>query len=102
MVVWASPGYLRQTRGWVWFELAYAELIEQSLDVDSIHDTGLRSYPFVVPIFRGLRIKTVERTPLLGYWQRNLVPHGRDFPIDRVAQRLIDFHAANAADRSGD
>src|SRR5438874_1319754 len=33
MVAWISRAYLTSTRGWVWLELAYAELVERSLNV---------------------------------------------------------------------
>src|SRR5262245_45655321 len=63
LVAWISPSYLATSRGWVWMELAYAELIEQSLNLGSI---GLQ-HPYIVPVYRQLSVQLLERTPWLGY-----------------------------------
>src|SRR6266446_3463245 len=32
MLAWVTPAYLKNKRGWVWFELCYAEILEASLN----------------------------------------------------------------------
>ena len=68
MIIWVTPSYLKNLRGWVWFELCYAELLESSLN----ERPSNLSLPYIVPVFRGTKIQRVERTPLLPYWQRSL------------------------------
>jgi hypothetical protein len=86
--IWITPAYLRSLRGWVWIELAYAELIELSLTITFL---DLR-YPYIVPIFRDVTVNQLERTPLLDYWQRKLVMPNREYSLDELAQKLVEFY----------
>jgi hypothetical protein len=90
MIVWVTPAYLDGgARGWVWVELAYAELLEISLNYPSPPGR----FPYIVPVFRGVRIGRVARTPLLPYWQRPLMtPQGRRYPIVEIARTLVAFY----------
>jgi hypothetical protein len=84
-VFWVTPEYLKNERGWVWMELAYAELIEESANLRTMDHK-----PYIVPIFRKVAIQDIERTPLLAHWQENL---GRsDVAMKEIAQRLVDFY----------
>jgi hypothetical protein len=97
LVVWITPAYLRTRRGWVWMELAYAELIELSLNYQSL---GL-PYPYIIPVFQGVSLAQVARTPLLSYWQRSLLyPPGKALPVPEIARKLVDFHDQEALKRS--
>lgn len=87
-VIWATPAYLQSVRGWVWMELAYAELIELSLNSGTL---DLR-HPYIVPVFRNITVAQLERTPLLGYWQRQLVVPNQDYSFNEIAQKLVEFH----------
>jgi hypothetical protein len=95
MVAWISPEYLRSLRGWVWMELAYAELIELSLNSDGYE---LRQ-PYIVPVFRGVALEQTERTPLLKYWQRQVVVPNKKHSIPQTAKHLVDFHDQEARKR---
>ncbi len=92
VVVWATPAYLQSVRGWVWMELAYAELIELSLNSAMLE---LR-HPYIVPVFRTVSVEQLERTPLLGYWQRQLVVPNKDYSLMEIAQKLVEFHEQEA------
>lgn len=95
MVVWVTPAYLETVRGWIWMELAYAELVELSLNADRFD----LQHPYIVPVFRGVTVEPVARTPLLAVWQRQLtVPEG-EHPISDVAQRLVEFFEQEARKR---
>jgi hypothetical protein len=87
-VVWVTPTYLQSIRGWTWVELAYAELIELSLNAALLE----RRHPYIVPIFRNISVTQLERTPLLGYWQRQLVVPNQDYPLNEIAQKLVEFY----------
>ena len=88
MVAWVTPSYLQSIRGWVWMELAYAELIELSLNSTRLE---LR-HPYIVPVFRNVAVNQLERTPLLGYWQRQLVVPNKEHSLEEIARKLVDFH----------
>jgi hypothetical protein len=87
-VVWVTPAYLQSVRGWTWVELAYAELIELSLNAALLE----RCNPYIVPIFRNVTVNQLERTPLLVYWQRQLVVPNKDYPLHDLAQKLVEFY----------
>jgi hypothetical protein len=95
MVAWVSPAYLATTRGWVWMELAYAELIELSMNRNH-YDLD---HPFVVPVFRNLTVEHLARTPWLDYWQRQVVTPHQDHPVSEIARHLVDFHEQEARKR---
>jgi hypothetical protein len=86
MIIWATPKYVRNVRGWIWLELAHAQLIELSSNVGKFD----LSHPFIVPVFRSLKLNQIHRTPLLEYWQRGLAPGNLSIPA--IAQKLVDFH----------
>jgi hypothetical protein len=92
LVAWVTSAYLQSIRGWVWMELAYAELIELSLNSDQLE---LR-HPYIVPVFRNVAVNQLERTPLLGYWQRQLVIPNQDHSLTEIAQKLVEFHEQEA------
>ncbi|HTU93806.1 MAG TPA: toll/interleukin-1 receptor domain-containing protein [Gemmataceae bacterium] len=87
-VVWVTPAYLQSVRGWVWMELAYAELIELSLNAALL---DLR-HPYIVPVFRNVTVNQLERTPLFDYWQRQLVVPNKEYPLHELAKKLVEFH----------
>lgn len=91
-VLWVSPNYLKTTRGWVWLELAYAELIEASLESELTRDPRRNVVPFIAPIMRGVKVDKVSRPPLHDYWQRNVIPHGPPPTIEAVAAKLVEFY----------
>jgi hypothetical protein len=92
-VFWVTPAYLKNQRGWVWMELAYAELIELSANLGTMDHR-----PYIVPIFRKVSVQDIEGTPLLGYWQGDL---GRlDLEIKEIAKRLVDFYDQEAPKRN--
>ena len=92
MVAWVSPAYLATNRGWVWMELAYAELIELSMNLGSF---DLR-HPYVVPIFREMTVERLERTPWLAYWQRQLLAPNQEHSVTEIARKLVDFYDQEA------
>jgi hypothetical protein len=96
MVVWVSPNYLQGLRGWVWFELAYAELIERSLNFGGF---SRRQRPYLVSVFRKMTVEQIERTPLVNYWSTKLVRPDENLSIREIAQRLVDFHDQEARKR---
>lgn len=87
-VMWVTPAYLQSVRGWVWIELAYAELMELSLNAALLE----RRHPYIVPLFRNVTVTQLERTPLLGYWQRQLILPHQDHSLSEIAQKLVEFH----------
>jgi hypothetical protein len=93
MVAWVTPAYLANARGWVWIELAYAELIEASLNPSG----GDVRFPYIVPVFQGLTVAQVERTPLLRHWQRKLVLPEQGHSITGIAEKLVDFYEQEVA-----
>jgi len=97
MVCWVTPSYVATTRGWVWMELAYAELIELSMNIAQF---GLRA-PFIVPVFYNVGIAQIERTPLLAYWQRQLAYTQQSPDIAEIARKLVDFHEQELRKREG-
>ncbi len=98
MAAWITPAYLDAgRRGWIWFEYAYAELVELSLNVGKFEP----QFPFILPIFRSVTSRDVERTPLIKYWQRN--PFRADQPPTtvEVARTLVDFYDQEGRKRAG-
>jgi len=95
MVAWVSPTYLATTRGWVWMELAYAELIERSMN----HGHFDLAHPFIVPVFRRLTAEHLARTPWHDYWQRAIVPPHQEHSVAEIARHLVDFHEQEARKR---
>lgn len=98
MVAWVTPEYLeRSSRGWVWLELAYAELLDESIERDR---EALRPLPFIIPVFHRVSgIDQVVRTPLLNYWQRNLLGHRGAESIETIAHRLVELYDVLHLDR---
>jgi hypothetical protein len=88
MICWVTPAYLANQRGWIWMELAYANLLETSINLQNF---GVR-LPYVVPIFRGAAVEQVAQTPLHEYWQRNLVPPGQSPSVEAIARKLVDYY----------
>jgi hypothetical protein len=88
MLCWVTPTYLAKQRGWVWVELAYAELIELSMNLKKF----AVQTPYVVPLFRGVDVQQIARTPLHDYWQRNLVLPNQDPSLAEIARKLVDYH----------
>ncbi|HEX5271607.1 MAG TPA: toll/interleukin-1 receptor domain-containing protein [Gemmataceae bacterium] len=95
MVAWISPAYIATTRGWVWMELAYAELIELAMN----HGQFDLAHPFIVPVFRGVTVEHLARTPWLDYWQRSVVAPHQAHPTSDIARHLVDFHEQEAGRR---
>ncbi|HEY2415310.1 MAG TPA: toll/interleukin-1 receptor domain-containing protein [Pirellulaceae bacterium] len=82
---WISPNYLKAAkRGWVWFELAYAELIElsrqPSVDI---------KFPFILPVLRNVSVRQIGRTPWLAYVQREIERSRRGEKIEDFVERLV-------------
>lgn len=89
MVAWITPAILKTDRAWVWFELAYAEWMEERYEATSESP----HLPFVVPIFLGVELRQIGRTPLLDYWQRSLLsPPGRQAEVAEIAETLLKFY----------
>lgn len=91
MLIWVTPDYLRSRRGWVWMELAFAELLDRRLELQAMEREELISYPFVVPVFMDVTHRQLARTPLHDYWQRGIRPI--DSPRERhsqVATQILD------------
>lgn len=90
---WVTPDYLEHARrGWPWFELAYAEIIE--LNRQPLPDV---EFPYVVPVFRGVSAADISRTPWQDYLSREIVkslPHeDTKAYIDRLVPRLVAYYA---------
>jgi hypothetical protein len=96
MLIWITPNYLKNKRGWVWVEFAYAELLERNLSLSQVD-----RYPFIVPIFRRVTVRSIERTPLLPYWERRIERPGESLPPPDLAAKLIDFHQRERRKREG-
>jgi hypothetical protein len=97
MVAWITPAYLEASRrGWIWFEFAYAELIQLSLNAQQDFDVR---YPYILPIFRGVPIQDIERSPLVNYWLPKLFNPAQDRTIPEVARTLVDFYDQEARKR---
>jgi hypothetical protein len=97
MVVWVTSAYSRTRRGRDWMELAYTELIELSLNYQSL---GL-PYLYITPVFQGVSLAQIARNPLLSSWQRGLLnPPGKAFPVREVARKRVDFRDQEALRRS--
>lgn len=47
--------------------------------------------PFVVPIFRGVNVSDVERTPWLEFWQQKIVQPNQRTSIPKLAELLISL-----------
>ena len=98
LVCWITPAYLRNRRGWIWMEFAYAELLELSLNY---RELGTR-FPYIVPVFQGVTMRQADRTPLHAYVHRNLPgPLGKTSPIPTIARELVDFYDQERRRRSG-
>lgn len=100
MVAWITPRYLEAVRGWQWIELAYADLIEVSLNWETPRDPATGTIQYVVPLFRGVKIQDVERTPWINYWTRQFPQLGDEPPIEQLAERLFRF-CVDATKRRG-
>ncbi len=87
MVAWITPSYLQNTRGWIWMELASASLIELSMNRDRLDTLA----PFIVPIFRGVTVSDVERTPWLEFWLQKMVQPNQNTSIPKLAALLISL-----------
>ena len=90
---WVTPAYLRhsQQRGWVWIELAYATLIENSSRAGPELDS-----PFILPVFRGVNPEQLSQTPWHDFVPRQVE---RSSPRERLATylkrlvpQLLKFH----------
>jgi hypothetical protein len=88
MIAWISPAYLVNTRGWIWMELAYAELIELSNNFDYL---GVRK-PFIVPVFHNVTVDLIQRTRWVDYWSRQVVIPNQQHSVTDIAHKLVDFH----------
>jgi hypothetical protein len=97
MVAWITPAYLGNRRGWIWFELCYAEQLESRLSESRL---GVQ-LPYIAPVFRGVSVQDVERTPWLKYWQRAIARCGLGDSISTIARDLVDFHAQEIRKRTG-
>jgi hypothetical protein len=97
MVAWITPAYLEAgRRGWIWFEFAYAELIQLSLNAREGY--GIR-HPYIVPIFQGVPIEDIERSPLVNYWLLKLFNPAHHPTIPEVARMLVEFYDQEARKR---
>jgi hypothetical protein len=82
---WVTPNYLKAgKRGWVWHELAYAELVELSRQASVEIEA-----PFIVPVFRNVTARQLQRTPWLDYMQRELERSPRGETIEQHLPRLV-------------
>lgn len=88
MLCWVTPAYLANSRGWVWMEMAYAELIDLSANLGQLEVRA----PYIVPVFRGVDLQELSRTPLLRYWERRLIATDQSTSLKEIASRLVDFH----------
>jgi hypothetical protein len=97
MVAWITPAYLEAgRRGWIWFEFAYAELIQSSLNAREDFD---EHHPYIIPVIRGVRIQDIERSPLVNYWLPKLFRPDEDPTIPEIARTLVDFYDQEAKKR---
>lgn len=96
VVLWGTPAYLTNNRGWVWMELAYAEILEASQNPR----VNVRS-PYIIPVFQGLTSEQISRTPLLNYWQRGILVTDHERPITDVARKLVAFYEQETRKRAG-
>jgi hypothetical protein len=69
-----------------------AELLELSRNYPHL---GVR-FPYIVPVFRGVLLDDVARTPLFAYWKRTLVDPSRRWGVRAIAQRLVEFYNQEA------
>jgi hypothetical protein len=84
-VGWVTPHYLDHARrGWAWFELAYAELIELNLQASPD-----KEFPFVVPIFRDVSVDELSRTPWLDYHSRIIERPDPGEALDSYLTRFV-------------
>jgi len=84
-VGWVTPRYLQAgRRGWVWLELAYAELVQLSQQPSIEFE-----FPFIVPVFRDVEIDELRRTPWLDYLPQELERSSAGEPIDRFLARFV-------------
>jgi hypothetical protein len=82
---WVTPGYLQAAkRGWVWLELAYAELIELSRQRAIEIET-----PFIVPVFRKVTASRLQRTPWLDYLPRQVERSKKNEQLADYLARLV-------------
>lgn len=94
-VAYVTPQYLRGTRGWTWLELAYAQLIEDYLNVAMVD----RRFPFVLVVFRDVTIEDVHRTPLWDLWSRAAVGAHESLSPIHIATRLVGIREIMLGDR---
>ena len=84
--VFVTPDYLHASRrGWTWIEFALAYLIDAGRT--QLHRS---KSPYIVPIFRGVSVEDLGRTPLVEYWHSNLLPPGESTPA-AVAEHLAAY-----------
>ena len=95
MIPIVTPRFMEVNRGWVWYELAYSELIE--LQRNRRHP-GVR-YPYIAPIFRGVDALQILRTPLGMYWHRSLVDPFTLSTAAEAAMKVVDFYDQEARKR---
>ena len=91
MIAWITPSYLKNKRGWVWFELRDAEILEERYNAEHGSASGLILY-YIAPVFRGVGMKQVDPTPLHRYSQRGLLKTGREYSLAQIAKTIIAFY----------
>lgn len=95
LVAWISSKYLKNQRGWIWYEAAYGQLIEASFNYRQFDLPN----PFVVPVYRNVTLRQVERTPWLDFWSRRLFTKTRSLSISEIADGLVEFYLREMAYR---
>ncbi|MDX1966715.1 MAG: hypothetical protein SFV23_06045 [Planctomycetaceae bacterium] len=95
-VVWVTPRFMNSSRGWIWFELAYGQLIEQSLNLGR-PDWAL---PYVLAVFREIDIESVAPSPLLEYWGRSVVAAHESLNVAKIAERLAKVRTRHLPERN--
>ena len=94
-VAWITPEYLMNRRGWIWMEMAYAELIELSLNVGQLGNT----LEYVISIYRGwgqgLDLNELLRSPWGNYLSQGIGRNPTEqLTIQNIAKILVKFHCA--------
>ncbi len=96
LVAWVTPAYLEASRrGWIWYEFAYAELIELSLNLNVFGTVN----HYILPVFRGVSVQEIERSPLANFWLRKLFSPDQIRTIPEISQALVDFYHQEARKR---
>jgi len=96
-LAWITPDYIGNNRGWVWLEWAYAELLELSQN----HHRFEVELPFIIPVFVGVRLAGLERSPILRYWERGIRIEASGDSVKAIAKKIVEFHADEQRRRSG-